>query len=322
MTLRRSTVVVAFLWSPAALALPTVFAVDEPTQTLLRINPSTGVIVEVGPVDLGEDTGDVTDLASDGSRLFVLTSVFPDGAFIGELNAETGGTLSSHRVTVGGVNAINAVEAISIDAAGRLILSLWRPGAASIFNSSNLGVLALTGEVTDIVDMGSLRDFDGLGFDPNGDMVGLNREVGTGFNYVDLHNVSHTPPTSPTIIRIPFSGTFDLVDDCAVLDGEIITIDLEFKRINRHNRASGAISSFTIYPEGHSIFRVTVVDLCGGDADGSGHVDFADLNLVLSAFNTSQQAGAYDGRADRDTDGDVDFGDLNLVLSGFNQPCP
>ncbi len=51
-----------------------------------------------------------------------------------------------------------------------------------------------------------------------------------------------------------------------------------------------------------------------GDADGDGDVDFADLNIVLSEFNTTGQnlAGDLDG------DGDVDFADLNLVLSNFN----
>lgn len=51
-----------------------------------------------------------------------------------------------------------------------------------------------------------------------------------------------------------------------------------------------------------------------GDANGDGLVNFADLNIVISAFNTS---GA-DIPGDLDDDGDVDFADLNEVLSNFN----
>ncbi len=46
-------------------------------------------------------------------------------------------------------------------------------------------------------------------------------------------------------------------------------------------------------------------------------VDFEDLNLVVSNFNTDE--AWLDG--DVDGDGDIDFADLNLVISGFNTNC-
>lgn len=51
-----------------------------------------------------------------------------------------------------------------------------------------------------------------------------------------------------------------------------------------------------------------------GDANGDGVVNFADLNIVISNFNTSGPGIP----GDLDGDGDVDFADLNEVLSNFN----
>ncbi len=316
---RVASLLLAAGTAPVALGIPTLFGVDVNDQTLVRINADTGVVVEVGFVDLGQDTGFVTDLASEGARLYVLNSIYPNGAFIGELNPGTAATISAAQLTVDGVNAPNAIESLSTDALGHLIVALWRPGSPNIASSSHLGRLALSGAVTEIVNLGASADFDGLGRDPNGDMVGLDREPGP--NYVQLLEVSHTKAGFDVIVTLPFTGDFNIVDDCAVFEGDIITIDRDFKRVNRHSRMTGQITSFAAYPDAYSIYMATVVDLCAGDVDGSGFVDFTDLNILLGAFNTSQQAGAYDGRADRDTDGDVDFADLNLILSGFNAPC-
>ncbi len=60
---------------------------------------------------------------------------------------------------------------------------------------------------------------------------------------------------------------------------------------------------------------------CPGDVDGDGFIGFADLNAVLSAFNTFDGQPSYNAAADFDDDGDVDFGDLNVVLSAFNTDC-
>lgn len=56
---------------------------------------------------------------------------------------------------------------------------------------------------------------------------------------------------------------------------------------------------------------------CTGDANGDNMVDFADLNLVLGAFNSSGMGLP----GDLNDDGVVNFTDLNLVLGNFNQPC-
>ncbi|MBL0922728.1 MAG: hypothetical protein IBJ10_11465, partial [Phycisphaerales bacterium] len=46
---------------------------------------------------------------------------------------------------------------------------------------------------------------------------------------------------------------------------------------------------------------------CPGDTNGDGEVNFADLNAVISAFNTFAGDPAYIAGADLDGDGDVDF---------------
>ncbi|MCA9310714.1 MAG: hypothetical protein KDA21_05865, partial [Phycisphaerales bacterium] len=54
---------------------------------------------------------------------------------------------------------------------------------------------------------------------------------------------------------------------------------------------------------------IIIAPTCEGDADGSGTVDFDDLNLVLAGWNTGPSAGDVNG------DGFTNFDDLNLVLA-------
>ncbi len=61
---------------------------------------------------------------------------------------------------------------------------------------------------------------------------------------------------------------------------------------------------------------------CVGDIDGDGMIGFADLNAILSAFNTAPGDAGYNAAADLDDDDFVGFGDLNIVLGSFNTACP
>lgn len=79
------------------------------------------------------------------------------------------------------------------------------------------------------------------------------------------------------------------------------------------------LHGFRVLPEGRAMtIRGTVAAVCPGDTNGDNVVDFADLNQVISQFNTSDSGLT----GDVNDDGSVDFGDLNMVLSGFNVPCP
>lgn len=59
-------------------------------------------------------------------------------------------------------------------------------------------------------------------------------------------------------------------------------------------------------------------ELCVGDVDNDGDVDFDDLNTVLSSWDTTV---APFTSGDTDGDGDVDFDDLNAVLANWDTAC-
>jgi len=60
---------------------------------------------------------------------------------------------------------------------------------------------------------------------------------------------------------------------------------------------------------------------CPADLDGDGLIDFADLNLVIAAFNTAPSDPNYNPAADTNGDNVIDFADLNVVLASFNSEC-
>ena len=59
---------------------------------------------------------------------------------------------------------------------------------------------------------------------------------------------------------------------------------------------------------------------CAGDTDGSGTVDFDDLNTVLAQWGTAGPEG--DVFPPGGGDGSVNFDDLNAVLVGWGEICP
>ncbi len=67
--------------------------------------------------------------------------------------------------------------------------------------------------------------------------------------------------------------------------------------------------------EGVAILEIDDIPILG-DINGDNLVDFADLNLLLSAYN--QTGPGLD--ADLDGDEDVDFADLNILLGAYNSP--
>lgn len=63
-----------------------------------------------------------------------------------------------------------------------------------------------------------------------------------------------------------------------------------------------------------------IAPTCPGDTNGDLHVNFLDLNSVLSSFG--QTGVPAFAPADLNADGRVDFVDLNLTLSFFGAICP
>ncbi len=124
-------------------------------------------------------------------------------------------------------------------------------------------------------------------------------------------------------------GDFDgsgLVDS---LDGAALTGEIE-ARDGTASDADGVVNGAVVIPSFASNF--SLFDLTGdgviddadvealglgipGDLNGDCIVNFQDLNLVISYFNTGDPQGDVDG------DGLVNFTDLNIVLSNYNLTC-
>lgn len=55
------------------------------------------------------------------------------------------------------------------------------------------------------------------------------------------------------------------------------------------------------------------------DIDGDGHVNLADLKLLVVAWNTTSTSLSWNGNADLDSDGSVNLADLKLLVANWNQ---
>ncbi|MBL9147134.1 MAG: hypothetical protein JNM94_00420 [Phycisphaerae bacterium] len=294
-----------------------VYASDFNAKKLVTIDPTTGAVAEVGPLDPG--AGIVVDLASFGGRLFGLVSEYPTQSRLIEIDPATAAILSDHVITVNGAVAPNAIEAMAATPSGELVVSIWRPGAASIASSNTIATVGLDGAASAFVEYGADADFDGLGLDPaSGVFVGVNREPGPGADYVDLLNVTYPGGASSLIVHLSFSPTFNAVDDAIVRGDHIVTLDTLTKRVNLHDRRTGVVTSFVQYPAAWSLYAgiadVETSTPCLGDLDGDGSVGGSDLGTLLG-----QWGGA--GNADFDGSGTVGGADLGTLLGAWG-PCP
>lgn len=298
----------------AAVGADALFALDSGAGRLVSVDIATGSVDEIGLINSGP--GYLLDFAAIGEHLYGLVWEPGVGSRLLEISTSDATVLSSVPITVNGAPSVNATEALASTARGTLLLSLWRPGASGTSASNSIGTLGLDGSVTGIVGFGSSADFDGLGIDPAGGLVGLDREPGP--DHVDLLNVAYPSGAATLIIRIPFGPTFNYVDDVVVMNGEIITLDQSTHRINHHDRATGVVTTFVEYPATWQIYAglavVNVPDACAGDLDGDGSVGAPDLAILLGDWGTP-------GPADLDGSGSVTASDLALLLGAWG-PCP
>jgi len=109
-------------------------------------------------------------------------------------------------------------------------------------------------------------------------------------------------------------GVFKLVSQFAVSPG----FGSESGDRPGFNRLGQAVIRVFFTDETSAIVVATLQDECFGDIDGDFDIDFADLNILLSFFNTQVGTGL---NGDLDLDGDVDFADLNLLLGVYNTNC-
>ncbi len=59
------------------------------------------------------------------------------------------------------------------------------------------------------------------------------------------------------------------------------------------------------------------ITMKNGDADGSGEVDAADIDLVISKFGTTISQTTYNPNADLDKTGEVDASDIDVAIANF-----
>ena len=109
-------------------------------------------------------------------------------------------------------------------------------------------------------------------------------------------------------------GVFKIVSQFAVSGG----FGSESGDRSGFNRLGQAVIRLFFTDETSAIVVATLRDECFGDIDGDLDIDFADLNILLSFFNTQVGTGL---NGDLDLDGDVDFADLNLLLGVYNTNC-
>lgn len=82
----------------------------------------------------------------------------------------------------------------------------------------------------------------------------------------------------------------------------------------------GELAFKLVFEDGTGGIFVATIDpiICPGDVSGDFHVSIDDLNMILSAWNTSVPMGTL---GDADESGTVDIEDLNIVLSAWGTAC-
>ena len=140
----------------------------------------------------------------------------------------------------------------------------------------------------------------------------------TGVYEVELAGVGSTEFDTIDVEDIDLDGTVDVIFDGGFFPQsgqgfDIITasgtITGEFASINVLD--IGPEAMYVVYQPD----RVRLVATCVADVDGSGFVDFDDLNILLGEWATFGTAGDVDGS------GFVDFDDLNLLLNAWATAC-
>lgn len=127
----------------------------------------------------------------------------------------------------------------------------------------------------------------------------------------------------PVEVSVSFKTQVQFSSQWAPSRGELVSAFLNrvgYIALEARDSSGNAVPRETltvIGATGHD-YRTTCAAACLGDTDGSGAVDLADLNAILSQFG---QPAALGDPADFDGSGFIDLPDLNAVLSEFGNSC-
>ena len=141
-------------------AAPIFYSINPGNDTLVSIDPQSGLITTVG--SLGIDVTNV-DLTYANGQLYGLRST----GFLLEIDRVTGQVTQSTQILRSGVNAVERAEGLT-HVGNQLKVAFGTTSSA--FLSDYLADLALDGTISNEIAFGGTTDFDGLGVDENGQL--------------------------------------------------------------------------------------------------------------------------------------------------------
>lgn len=316
------TAVVALGAAAAPGHAQTLVGVSSAPPKLYRIDAASGATTLIGSlVGLPGNIGAIS-LTTVGTRLFALSlGSQPPGflSYISELDPCSGAVIESHPLTLNGVPVPGLVESLADDGAGNLVCA-FSPTNQPF--SSALARVGPTGAMSVIATFGqSHDDFDGLCPAGDGGFYAGNREPGTAGELVRVIRIP--ADGSPTIVlgTIPFSATFNGVNDVARLGPALYAGDFVTMRLHRLSAQTGALESSTPLSPAVALNAVTTVPPLLGDADHNLVVNFTDVTAVLTNFGVTYPPGTATGAGDADASDAVSFGDVTAVLANFGASC-
>ena len=148
------------------------------------------------------------------------------------------------------------------------------------------------------------------GASPAADVFEIDISDNGGASWTNVETVGPATENSGGWIQHSFN-----VEDFVGLTNQVVM------RFIAADEGSGSIVEAGIDDFSVAVFECedVVTPSCPGDANGSGTVDFDDLNLILGNWGTAGPDG--DVAPAPDGNGTVDFDDLNLVLGNWNATC-
>jgi len=183
------------------------------------------------------------------------------------------------------------------------------------------GVYPVALRVTDTLGSSAIDTINVTVFGATTDLSGVSPDTGDQGTQVPITltgvNLKNVTPTHVTISGsgVTVIGVSIPNAEGASVSGLILDIAPDAPVGPRNITVSNADGSDTLI----AAFEVLLGVLpCPGDLDGNQSIDFADLNILLGAFNST----GPNLPGDLDLDNDVDFADLNALLAVYQTPCP